>query len=114
MFIHMYSREDAVEDGVLACLSEFFPEIFLESTYCTSAFFDSYISDDFESKEYKLGQNPFERVHKIFELSHQIFKISKKTNRPFYFKIPKVDGTFVNAQILHDGEVFTYMMINED
>ncbi len=114
MFVHMYTREEAVDDGVLACLSEFFPEIFLEPTYCTSAFFDSYISDDFESKEYKLGQNPFERVQKIYELSHENFKITKQTNRSSYFKIPKEDGTFDKAQILHDGEVFTYMMINED
>jgi len=114
MFVHMYTREDAVDDGVLACLSEFFPEIFLESTYCTSAFFDSYISDDFESKEYKLGRNPFERVQKIYELSHENFKLTKQLNRPSYFEIPKVDGTFDKAQIFHDGEVFTYLMINED
>lgn len=114
MFIHMYSREDAVEDGVLAFLSEFFPKLFLEPTYCTSAFFDSYISDDFESNEYKLGQNPFERVQKIFELSHENFEITKQSNRPSYFEIPKIDGTFDKAQIVHDDEVFTYMMIDED
>ncbi|MBX9837971.1 hypothetical protein [Silvanigrella sp.] len=114
MFIHMYSREDAVEDGVLAFLSEFFPKLFLEPTYCTSAFFDSYISDDFDSKDYKIGSNSGERVLKIYELSIRFFAITKQTKRPYYFDIPKIDGTFDKAQIVHDGEVFTYMMINED
>ncbi len=119
--IDSYSQQQAVEDGILANLSELFPIEIKECginipLFCTSSVFENYIKLT-PTAERALNDEKGRAWDLIF-MSKQALKAAAKTGNKYYFKfycvVKRIKPTLCTCKVVYDGHSFTILETDED
>lgn len=118
--IYSYTREEAVEDGVLYNLSLEFPEEVKEAginipIFCTEFVYNTYIM--LTEKAEKALNDPKGKAWDILFMSRPALKKSLKDGYAyfdFYCVVDRLKPSFCRCVVEFDGEAFTIMKIGED
>lgn len=120
-YIHVYGKEEAVNDGILVDLCEVFTKEVHDAginipLYCTRSVYENYIA--LTEKAKKALNDEHGRAWDLIFMSRPALKKTFQTYEPSYFQflcvVDRITPKKCRCKAVFDGEAFTILEIDED